>query len=89
MTALLLEIKNPTDLETLVPLLRRLRIKFSKLDNPAPRRRRKPAPKPPALNELQKLLLTAPYLSDETLELINEKRNALNQWKPFASTPIS
>lgn len=83
MTTLLLEIQNPQDLDTLVPLLRRLHIKFSTTETPATT---KPARKSDKINDLQRLLLAAPDLSDEALESIMEKRNALNQWKPSAST---
>lgn len=85
MTTVLLEIENPQDLETLVPLLRRLRIKFSTMETPTtakPKTERKPQ----KINDLQRLLLAAPDLSDDALAAITEKRNALNQWKPSVST---
>lgn len=85
MTTLLLEIENPQDLETLVPLLRRLQIKFSTTETTGSAKS-KPNGKSHEINDLQRLLLAAPDLNDEALAAITAKRNALNQWKPSVST---
>lgn len=73
MTTVLLEIENPQDLETLVPLLRRLQIKFSTTETTSAAKS-KPNGKSHKINDLQRLLLAAPDLSDEVFLDINAKR---------------